>query len=379
MMSSWAIRTFNIQFASALTTLRLVKPEAIERSLLPVSKGVKHERMGHGSSQLPRGPDWILKILPLVCVCCIAINCIGVIGGFALVVIDLQDGNWIFAWYLRAERRMVAATSIPTLMAMVSSSPGIPDETSFLANTFQRITDLHTDLDQSRIELLVGDEEDEMPPLTGFDDDLDRAELVDQCSSEPKDMYDFLSYISIDRSCSGASILIRRVLQDAKPEKECAWNDCDRLPTRGLDFSVLVILVDQLTGQLVEYGSKLLDFARPRFSTIPTTIVLIGVIVIITNVVSVMIVFLIIGRISRALDSMKTLLSFLPPRDLLADNRLVQLIMGSSDESIAVMTLAEVVLDQSFEAILSISLDYAIEGVNKAFKEVAGLGVDEAI
>jgi PAS domain S-box-containing protein len=79
------------------------------------------------------------------------------------------------------------------------------------------------------------------------------------------------------------------------------------------------------------------------------------------------------------LASLKTLLKLLSPKDLLADPRLVQLIVGDEGNDQAVLTPAEVVIENLGEAIVSITLDYAIDGVNSAFHKIAGLTADEAI
>jgi PAS domain S-box-containing protein len=375
----WSIHNFTRSLARALDMLRGVKQDVVERSLLPISKGVKRERMNNGSSQLPKGSDVLVAVLSIDCVFSVVVDCIAFAGAFMLATTDLDQIQWLLDWYVLAERRMTKVTTIPGMIATIGSTPEGPPDIPFHLWVFESIENSLAELDQSRTVLLVGDEETGLPPVTGFDVELDRAELADSCSSSPDDLYDLFSCMSTDRSCAQVSILTRKIIQESDPERRCHITHCGRMPSNGPDFSMLFLVVDGLAGKLFEYGEILLGFAQDRFSSVTSTLVLFGGIILILNIVTFAIVSLIIVQTRHALTSLKALLRLLPPRDLLADTKLVQLISGDDTSSEAILTPAEVVMERSSEGIVSLSLDYSIESVNPAFQTVTGLSADESL
>jgi PAS domain S-box-containing protein len=383
-LTVWSLRSFDLGLAFYLNALSSVHPDVIERSLVPIAKGVKREKVNGGSSQVAKGSGWQLKVLPLLIGFAIVANCAAFALAFSITVDSLEQLDWLFSWYELSEQRTTSLIAIPALVAITSSTPHGTEEYRLNLELYGMLLHEGEELERTRTALLIGDEETGLPPLAGFDPELDKNELVDICSTYPTDMHEFMTCMSIDRASSEVAILLRKILISGVPERHCTKPFCNRLPANETDFAVMVVIVDGgLAMQLVEYGEKMLDFAAGRFSSVITGLTIIAVLTILLNAILFATGALLLSSIGNAFESIKTLLRLLPPRDLLADASIVQAITFSisdeRDQASAILTPAEIVMERTVDGVVGLTLELIIDSVNGAFRDVTGLSADEAI
>jgi PAS domain S-box-containing protein len=147
------------------------------------------------------------------------------------------------------------------------------------------------------------------------------------------------------------------------------------------DFSKLILLTDgKLNGDLMIFNGRLLDLAAARFIAITNTILITGIILLGLSLFAMLMISPLYVALEQAIDAVRSLLKFLPPRELLEDPNVLALILGTDAEADGkVLTPSEVVMQGASEGIISLSLDYTIEAVNASFIGITGLSADEVI
>jgi PAS domain S-box-containing protein len=147
------------------------------------------------------------------------------------------------------------------------------------------------------------------------------------------------------------------------------------------DFSKLILLTDgKLNDDLALFNRRLLELTEARFVVITNSIIIVGVILSAVSILAMLAMSPFYSALDHAIDAVRILLKFLPPRELLEEPNIVALILGTDGDADAkVLTPSEVVVQRASEGVISLSLDYTIDAVNASFIDITGLTADEVI
>jgi hypothetical protein len=195
-------------FNRMLDVLRGVKPELIEKSLYPISKGVKQEKLNKGSSQLAKTSNLVYKILPLALLFYLSVQCMLLCVGFLTSTTALEESDWLGRWFVLAEERQCA---ISFLTAAIASVAVIPSDLGLSDTLFNLIEAQMEILAVSRQDLLVGDQAGDQHGIIGFDADLDAMQLTDVCTGVSYSSLALSRCLSMDRAIGATAVVPRAV------------------------------------------------------------------------------------------------------------------------------------------------------------------------
>jgi PAS domain-containing protein/class 3 adenylate cyclase len=342
----------------ALTIMRHVRPSAVEASLLPISRGV-HEKVNAGASKLARGGGAGFAALPYVTAFAIVVDCLGFSLGFLLADKKLSLTDELLNWYVLAAGRLGGVVWLPGALMVLPHEGGAVDLLGAIAAAYEAY-------ELGRTALLVGN--GRMDGITGFDEALDEAQLLDFCDDPPDDFYSFASCLSIDRACSMVASLARPILESRSP----FLLDTD-------EFAKLMTIVDgSLAQRLNDYDDQLLAFAHEQFDGVTEILLYTSVITVVANVAMLAVMVSLFVSFGHAVEAMRQLIGLLSPIDIASYPRLVDLISGGSDDK-GMVAASEIIVREGDEGVLLVTGDYTIEGANQSFYSISGLSADEVL
>lgn len=346
--------------------LRQVNEETIDESLNPIQIGTKEKRINIGSSQIQVRTSLAYTILPYFIIFGVIVNSLTMFLTFYLGLIQFQDVGSIFDWFRITSNRVGAIFQCLTAIQYISVCTEDTPRDKFkmlLNNSYNKLCEAH-------LALLGGDVT--MPRLVGFDDVVDNDHFLDTCDTPPDEYYKFFFCLATDRAVNEAEILLRRII--------IQFENGDYNLSTLLYANVLVLVDFKLANQLFEFQDALTAYSRNEFGDVSDYMIIGCIIGIIASILIFILSYLIIHSFDVALEGIRHLIRLLPPSMILKNKSLVRFIVGSGGtENERFFTPAQAIVTASGNATISISLDYTINSVNPAFKNVTGLVPDEVL
>jgi PAS domain S-box-containing protein len=363
-----------------LTILRGVKPDLVEKSLYPISKGVKPEKLNKGSSQLAKTSNLAYKIIPGALLFCLAVQCLLLSIGFITSTKALHTSDWMGRWFILAQDRQ---STISFLTAAIATVAVLPSDFGLSDVLFTLIEAQNNLLNSAREGLLIGDRYGEFEGLVGLSPDLDTLHLADTCTGFSDSYFALSRCLSMDKAVGAAALLLRKIISVIDTNQTVGRNfSAARYNLRvSADFAKLILLTDgKLNVDLATFNRELLEFTQDLFMSITSSVIIVGIILVAFSILVMLASSPLYIAIEHTIDAVRTLLNFLPPHELLDDPNMVALILGTDTDSDAkVLTPSEVVMQRASEGVVSLSLDYTIDAVNASFIDITGLTADEVI
>jgi PAS domain S-box-containing protein len=376
-----ALHLFYRDIGYTLTVMRHVSPATVEASFLPISRGVRDEKVNVGASKLARASNLGYAILPVVIIGLLVIDCVGFALGFELAMDSLAETETVLSWYLLSAQRMEAVPFITGMAhmlyvgaeGMMLSIRSFTDYPRYVYH-WGVMEYLYLLYEAGRYDLLAGSET--VKSMIGFDDEMDRMQISEICSTDPSNFYEFSRCLSMDRSCSLVGNFLGHIV--------AYWPDkLGELVTtylEGHDYvNLLCLYVTSLNDQLHNFSDRLMEFCRDTLTSVGTILLIAMVIVIVVNfVVLFALVSLFVG-FDHGIESIRQLVRLLPPKDILENSRLVAIITGLTSNDSLKLVASEIIVREAPDGIITVSTDYTIDTLNHAFYEITGLTADEVL
>jgi PAS domain S-box-containing protein len=376
-LQSIALRAFYHDIDQIMTIMRHLSSATAESSLFPISRGTTGEKVNSGASKLNKASALGYRTLPMVIVGLLIADCVGFFLAFGLTVERIGDTIQVFEWYLDSARRTQGLMFILGMLDLLPVAPMM--DTTNKSDTGRprfshHLTILHTlaqAFDDDRYSLLIWT--GEAPPLIGYDQSLDRMQLSEACMDDAANFYHFSRCLSLNRGCSLASTYVRAIVTHFGAGTSDIVNDHDYI-------RLLTLIETSLSERLYAFTDRLLQFSRDLLASMGTILVIGMTLIIGVNIMLVIVLRCQFNSFRQGLEAIRRLIRLLPPRDILAYPRLVDVITGMTHNETGIRIAAsEIIVREAPDGILSVSTDYKIDSLNNAVHTITGLSADEII
>lgn len=350
-----------------LSVLRKIKPETIDASLDPIMIGTKDKKINSSASQLRTSNSFSYTVLPIFCVVGILLNAFIIFLTFYMGISEIGDVSTLFTWYYLTSTRIgsIFYTIVSLDYLTYGSNITSQEYLDILNTSYNQIEATHS-------ALLGGNPE--IVRLIGFDSTIDSTHFIDSCKDDTTEYYKFYLCLSLDRAINEMQIFLKRLLR--------SYNlDGENFTLNNRDYTDALILLDyKLAQAMFRFQNSMIDYMTSEFNDVSSIMSSLSIVGIVVSIVVFFLSFVLIRAFDIALKGICQLIRLLPPSSMMKNKSLMEFVIGSSNnDNDSVLTPAQSIVQASSNASISVSLDYTINSVNPAFRNITGLTPDEVL
>ncbi|EAY17627.1 hypothetical protein TVAG_235080 [Trichomonas vaginalis G3] len=342
-------------------TLRTVKPDIIKESVMPIIKSSGEKPLDSGGSLNMHMSESLKTLIPFVVILYVIASCLVILFS-TNIFSELDSFQQVFELYKYSSNRHTyiyhfVNTMISYAMGQINQSVAA----EILEEDHSIVDNAHKVLMNAGI---------------GYDDSLDTLQLSANCSNltstDPtRNPMRAVSCQSMDKKVNYIIILMKNRYSRLSANASTVLSDSEMFT------ETMYMMYDGLLDQLNSFNDRLADEGSSKASDMILRCRVIIIVGIIIDIAVFIILYMCYSHLTVMFDGVKQLISLLPPRAVLSNKMLLDLVLGEDPHmDDAVMTFGETMIASSSNVILSLTPSLIIESANPALKQVTGYSSD---